>query len=148
MVQDLFFVGNSGNTNQSGIEITITTDNGTFVVNPSGVGVFYGLPPGFTGSYPKTYYNVAANQLDFQGNINNVYSEFWVQSNDTSLSGTITVNPALPQDVSIGSYGGNGSFSLPAGKTSAQFKIPIANYGTETQEQRTSRLTKIVGKSE
>ena len=46
MVKDLFFVGSSDNTNKNGIEITVTTDNGTFVINPSCVGVFYGLPPG------------------------------------------------------------------------------------------------------
>jgi hypothetical protein len=148
MVQDLFFVGNEDNTNKDGIQITITTDNGTFVLTPSGVGVFYGLPPGYSGNYPTTQYTVAKNQLTFQGNIKNVYSEFWLQSSDNALVGTITVNPTLPGIVSIGSYGGQGRFDLPAGKTSAQFKIPIANYGSEDEAQKTSRLSKIVGKSE
>jgi len=144
MVQDLFYVGCSGSTNKDGIEITITTDNGTFVVDPSCVGVFYGLPPGYAGNYPKTQYIVASNQLDFQGNINSVYSEMWVQSNDNSLTGTIAVKPALNVIVYIGSYGGAGRFDLPAGSTSAPFKIPIANYGTEEKAQREGRLAKIL----
>jgi hypothetical protein len=77
-----------------------------------------------------------------------VYSELHVQSNDNVLMGTIQVQPALPVIVYIGSYGGRGSFDLPAGQTSAQFKIPIANYGTEIQAQKSSRLAKIIGESE
>jgi len=32
MSQDLFFAGNENNTNKNGINITITIDNGTFVL--------------------------------------------------------------------------------------------------------------------
>ncbi len=145
MVQDLFFVGSENNTNDNKIFIAITTENGTFVLSPLGIGVFYGLPP---GNYPVGQYIVSANQLKFSGNIDSVYSEWYVQSDDDVLIGTITVNPALTVPVSIGSYGGQGSFELPAGTTSVDFKIPIADYGTEDEGEQTSRIAKIVGKPE
>ena len=148
MIQDLFFVGSADNTNKNGIQITITTDNGTFVIDDSTVGVFYKLPPGYSGNYPTTEYQISPNKLNFQGNINSVYSELHVQSNDNMLVGTIQVQPSLPVIVYIGSYGGGGSFDLPAGSTSAQFKIPIANYGTANEAQGTSRLAKIINESE
>jgi hypothetical protein len=147
MTQDLFFVGCDGSTNKEGIEITITIDNGTFVIDDATVGVFYGLPPGYTGDYPRTQYTVAPNQLDFQGNINSVYSELHVQSTDQVLMGTITAEPALPVAVNIGTYGGNGKFSLAPGNTSASFKIPIANYGVEKADRRTTRLAQVVSGS-
>ena len=147
MVQDLFYVGCGGSTNKDWIDITISTENGTFVVTSSCVGVFYGLPPGYQGNYPLTQYTVESNQLDFQGNINSVYSELWVQSNDTALIGTISANPALNVEVSIGSYGGNGSFILPAGTSSVDFKIPIANYGAQRESERTNHLAKILSES-
>jgi hypothetical protein len=147
MTQDLFFVGCDGSTEKDGIEITVTIDNGTFVIDDDAVGVFYGLPPGYTGNYPRTQYTLAPNQLDFQGNINSVYSELHVQSNDSVLVGTLAANPALPVAVNIGTYGGHGKFSLPAGSTSAPFKIPIANYGVEAADRRTTRLAQIATES-
>lgn len=144
MPKDLFYVSCNGSTNKAGIEITVTTTNGEFVVDQYTVGVFYGLPPGFTGNYPVTQYKISQTVLDFQGNINSVYSELRVQSTDNALIGTIQANPALPVPVSIGSYGGKGSFTLPAGTLSASFKIPIANYGAEAENQRTSRLAAIL----
>jgi len=144
MPQDLFYVSCNGSTNKAGIEITVTTNNGTFVIDQYTVGVFYGLPPGFTGNYPTTQYQISQTVLDFQGNINSVYSELHVQSNDNALTGTIQAKPALPVPVSIGSYGGQGSFTLPAGTTSVNFKIPIANYATEAAAQRTSGLAAVL----
>jgi hypothetical protein len=148
MIQDLFYVGCENSNNPNGIKITITTDNGTFVIDDSTVGVFYKLPPGYSGNYPTTEYQISPKKLNFQGNINSVYSELHVQSNENMLVGTVQVQPALPVIVYIGSYGGRGSFDLPAGTTSAQFKIPIGNYGAEGEAPRTSRLAQIVNESE
>jgi len=147
MIQDLFFVGCDGSTNKDGIEISINIANGVFVLTPSCVGVFYGLPPGYSGNYPATYYTYGSDWILFQGNISSVYSELWLQSDDNMLTGTITANPALNVNVYIGSYGGKGSFDLPAGSTGAPFKIPIANYGIQQEADRTGRLAQIISGS-
>jgi hypothetical protein len=148
MIRDVISAGCEQNTNKDGIEITVTIDNGAFIIDPYSTVVFFGLPPGYAPPHPVTSSDISSNSLRFQGNVNSVYSEVRVQSNDNMLIGRITVKPALPVNVYVGSYGGKGSFDLPAGTTSAPFKIPIANYGTEHEAEKASRLAKIINKSE
>jgi hypothetical protein len=147
MIRDYFVVNSESNTIKDGIEITITINNGKFATN-SNVCVFFGLPPGYLPPHPVTDCTTVTNKLGFTGNINSLYCETDVESNDDRLYGTITVKPALFVSVYISSSGGGGRFELPAGQTSAQFKIPIANYGTEGEVERTRRIAKVIGRTE
>jgi len=145
MTRDVIVVAIENNTKKEDVQVIITIDNGLFVTDSS-LCTFYGLPPGYHPPHPVTEYMTFSNKLIFQGNINGLYCDLHVSGNDNRLTGKITVQPALPVSVFISS--GEGRFELPAGQTSAVFKLPIANDPGESEAERMSRRAKIIGGTE
>ena len=147
MARDRITVGIENNTKKQEVQVTVTIDHALFVTDTA-LCVFYGLPPSYTPPHPVTEYMSFSNKLIFEGNINSLYCELDVDANDNRVYGTITVQPALPVSVYISSIGGHGSFELPAGQTSATFKLPIADAPQGSESEGKSRLAKVLNKSE
>jgi hypothetical protein len=147
MITDMIWLSCNGSTNPAGVTITVTVDNGTFVIGGSSLGggadnVFWGVAPGFEGNYPLTSVQTADTQVQYGGNINNVYGEVYVQSSENFLTGTLAADPPLPVEVTIGSSGSGGSASLSANTASTPFNIPIADFPSEmaAQNRRARRV--------
>jgi hypothetical protein len=115
------------------INITVTLTNGTYIVQPKDytLVVFYGRPPSYGSDYPVTSYYLYTNNLQFEGDLNSVYSVAQVQTAASSIQGTLTASQPLPYSVTIGLPGKPGETTLQPGQTSVSFSFPLAQLNTE-----------------
>jgi hypothetical protein len=149
MIQDFFSLITEGNTIADSFTITVTLENGTFNIDRFAEGVYFGEPHVPPGTTPYGYFTVKKNSLIYSGTLNGLLWEAYVQSQDPVLVGTIRVaDRPLPVEIRISSEGGKGQFILRRMVPFDHFKIPIANAPTESEAERTSRIAKIIGRTE
>lgn len=127
------------------INITVTLTNGTYITQPKDytLVVFYGRPPNYGNDYPVTTYYLYTNSLEFEGDLNSVYSVAQVQTSAASIQGTITVSPPLPYPVTIGIPGSGKETVLQPGATSVKFDIPLPANAEQASGAVAARLAAI-----
>jgi len=118
------------------INITVTLTNGTYIVQPKDytLVVFYGRPPSYGSDYPVTTYYLYTNNLQFEGDLNSVYSVAQVQTSASSIQGTLTASQPLPYSVTIGLPGKPGDVTLQPGQTSVSFSFLLAQVSAEDSQ--------------
>lgn len=128
------------------ITIKVTLVHGTYIVQPTDytLVVFYGRPPNYGKDYPVTSYYLYTNNLQFEGDLNSVYSVAEVESSDNTVGGTLTASQPLPYSVTIGLPGQPGYVELKPGSTSVSFKFPLSgNAAMVGNESVAARLEAI-----
>lgn len=131
------------------VNITVTLTNGTYIVQPKNytLVVFYGRPPSYGNDYPVTSYYLYTNNLQFEGDLNSVYSVAQVQTSAASIQGTLTASQPLPYSVTIGIPGSGKVTTLQPGQTSVKFDIPLvqtsAEASTEAVNARLEAIRKV-----
>ena len=128
------------------IAIKVTLSNGTYVPQPNQytLVVFYGRPPNYGSDYPVTSYYLYTNNLEFEGDLNSVYSVAQVQSVEPSIKGTLAASQPLPFSVTIGIPGSGQVTTLQPGQTSVAFNIGLtATTADEVKGVVTAKLGEI-----
>ena len=131
--------------NLSNVNITVTLSNGTYITQPSNytLVVFYGRPPNYGSDYPVTSYYLYTNNLQFEGDLNSVYSVAQVQTSAASIQGTITASQPLPYSVTIGIPGSGKTTTLQPGSTSVKFDIQLPANAEQASGAVAARLAAI-----